>query len=79
MSLVGLGVGVAVAATMAPLVILTPSADRPSPPPLLSVDWPPVVGTTVGLLLLALLLSGLVATTLRQRLVAAQLRIGDDR
>ncbi|MFK3982769.1 FtsX-like permease family protein [Micromonospora sp. NPDC050397] len=77
--LVGLGVGVGVAATMAPLVILTPSADRPSPPPLLAVDWPPVVATTIGLLLLALLLSGLVATTLRQRLVAAQLRIGDDR
>ncbi|WP_326562088.1 FtsX-like permease family protein [Micromonospora sp. NBC_01796] len=77
--LVGLGVGVAVAATMAPLVILTPSADRPSPPPLLSIDWPPVIATTVGLLLLALLLSGLIATTLRQRLVAAQLRIGDDR
>ncbi|WP_329105312.1 ABC transporter permease [Micromonospora sp. NBC_01699] len=77
--LVGLGVGVGVAATMAPLVILTPSADRPSPPPLLAVDWPPVLATTAGLLALALLLSGLVATTLRQRLVAAQLRIGDDR
>ncbi|RKR89052.1 FtsX-like permease family protein [Micromonospora pisi] len=77
--LVGLGVGVAVAATMAPLVILTPSAGRPSPLPLLDVDWPPVIGTTLGLLLLALLLSGLVAATMRQRLVAAQLRIGDDR
>ncbi|MFG2062054.1 FtsX-like permease family protein [Micromonospora sp. NPDC048871] len=77
--LVGLGVGVGVAATMAPLVILTPSADRPHPPPLLSVDWPPVVATGVGLLLLALTFSAAVSMTMRRRLAATQLRIGEDR
>ncbi|MEQ4300798.1 ABC transporter permease [Plantactinospora sp. B6F1] len=77
--LVGLGVGIAVAATMAPLVILTPSAQRPVPAPLLDVAWLPVAGTAALLLLLALGLSGLTAATMRQRLAAAQLRIGEDR
>jgi hypothetical protein len=77
--LVGLVVGIGVAATMAPLVILTPTADRPIPVPLLHLDWPPVLGLAAGLLALAMLLAGLVATSLRQRLAAAQLRIGADR
>ncbi|MER7457768.1 FtsX-like permease family protein [Micromonospora sp. NPDC126480] len=77
--LVGLAVGVGVAATMAPLVILTPSADRPVPEPLLQVDWPPVAGTGIGLLLLALAFSVSVSATLRRRLAASQLRIGEDR
>ncbi|MBE1485880.1 ABC transporter permease [Plantactinospora soyae] len=77
--LVGLGVGIAVAATMAPLVILTPSAERPVPAPLLDITWLPVGGTAVLLLLVALGLSGLTAATMRQRLTAAQLRIGEDR
>ncbi len=77
--LVGLAVGVGVAATMAPLVILTPSANRPDPPPLLSVDWPPVVATGLGLLLLALTFSAAVSVTMRRRLAATQLRIGEDR
>ncbi|MBF9128439.1 ABC transporter permease [Plantactinospora sp. S1510] len=77
--LVGLGVGIAVAATMAPLVILTPSAERPVPAPLLDITWLPVGGTAVLLLLVALGLSGLTAATVRQRLTAAQLRIGEDR
>ncbi|PZG17213.1 ABC transporter permease [Micromonospora craterilacus] len=77
--LVGLAVGVGVAATMAPLVILTPSANRPHPPPLLSVDWPPVVATGLGLLLLALAFSAAVSMTMRRRLAATQLRIGEDR
>ncbi|MEV6812675.1 ABC transporter permease [Micromonospora sp. NPDC051296] len=77
--LVGLAVGVGVAATMAPLVILTPSANRPNPPPLLSVDWPPVVATGLGLLLLALAFSAAVSMTMRRRLAATQLRIGEDR
>ncbi|MEV6693753.1 ABC transporter permease [Micromonospora sp. NPDC051196] len=77
--LVGLAVGIGVAATMAPLVILTPSANRPHPPPLLSVDWPPVVATGVGLLLLALTFSAAVSMTMRRRLTATQLRIGEDR
>ncbi|GIJ76415.1 FtsX-like permease family protein [Micromonospora phaseoli] len=72
--LVGLIVGVGVAATMAPLVILTPSADRPDPPPLLIVDWPPVVATGVGLLALALAFSAAVSATTRRRLTTTQLR-----
>ncbi|GAA3743750.1 ABC transporter permease [Plantactinospora mayteni] len=77
--LVGLGVGIGVAATMAPLVVLTPSAERPVPAPLLDVAWLPATGTAAVLLLLALALSGLTAATMRQRLAAAQLRIGEDR
>ncbi|MFY1674156.1 FtsX-like permease family protein [Plantactinospora sp. WMMB334] len=77
--LVGLGVGIAVAATMAPLVILTPSAERPVPAPLLDIAWLPAGGTAAVLLVLALALSGLTAATMRSRLVAAQLRIGEDR
>ncbi|GGM23281.1 hypothetical protein GCM10011608_04970 [Micromonospora sonchi] len=77
--LVGLAVGVGVAATMAPLVILTPAAQRPHPPPLLSIDWPPVVATGVGLLVLALAFSAAVSVTMRRRLAATQLRIGEDR
>jgi hypothetical protein len=76
--LVGLLVGVAVAATMAPLVILTPSADRPTPTPSLRIEWLPVAATAVGLLLLALGFGALVAATLRRRLAASQLRIGEE-
>jgi hypothetical protein len=77
--LVGLVVGLGVAATMAPLLILTPTAGRPVPPPLLEFDRPLVTGTAVLLLVLALGLSALVGTTLRRRLAVAQLRIGADR
>ncbi|QGN48817.1 FtsX-like permease family protein [Micromonospora sp. WMMC415] len=77
--LVGLFVGVGVAATMAPLVILTPAAQRPDPPPLLHVDWPPIVATGVGLLLLALAFSAAVSLTMRRRLAGSQLRIGEER
>jgi hypothetical protein len=76
--LAGAAVGIAVAATMAPLVILTPSAARPVPEPLLDIAWMPVLATAAGLLGLTLVLSALVATTVRQRLAAAQLRIGAD-
>ncbi|MGN9811693.1 FtsX-like permease family protein [Micromonospora sp. BQ11] len=76
---VGLAVGVGVAATMAPLVILTPSADRPVPQPLLQVDWTPVAATGAGLLLLALASSAGLSLTMRRRLTASQLRIGEDR
>jgi FtsX-like permease family len=76
--LVGLGVGVAVAAAVAPLLILTPSADRPEPPALLSVPWPPVLGTAAALLTVAMALSGVVAATLGRRLAVARLRIGDE-
>ncbi|MFC0526167.1 FtsX-like permease family protein [Phytohabitans kaempferiae] len=76
--LVGLVVGIGVAATMAPLVILTPAAGRPVPEPLLTVVWSPVGATAAGLLLLTLALSASVALAARQRLIAAQLRIGAD-
>jgi ABC-type antimicrobial peptide transport system permease subunit len=76
--LVGLVVGIGVAATMAPLVILTPAAGRPVPEPLLTVEWSPVGTTAAGLLLLTLVLSATVALAARQRLIAAQLRIGAD-
>ncbi|WP_460844998.1 FtsX-like permease family protein [Phytohabitans suffuscus] len=76
--LVGLVVGIGVAATMAPLVILTPAAGRPVPEPLLTVVWSPVGATAGGLLLLTLVLSASVALAARQRLIAAQLRIGAD-
>jgi hypothetical protein len=76
--LVGLLVGVGVAATLAPLVILTPTADRPEPPALLSVAWLPVLGTALALFLAAMALSGIVAATLGRRLAVARLRIGDE-
>jgi hypothetical protein len=77
--LVGLVVGIGVAATMAPLLILTPAARRPVPLPLLEIDWPRTIGTAGLLLALALGLSALVGTTLRRRLAAAEMRIGADR
>jgi ABC-type antimicrobial peptide transport system permease subunit len=76
--IVGLVVGVGVAATMAPLVILTPWADRPEPVPLLSVPWLPVLATGIALFAAAMVLSGLVAATLGRRLAVARLRIGDE-
>ncbi|GAB3802290.1 hypothetical protein GCM10027605_21450 [Micromonospora zhanjiangensis] len=76
--LVGLLVGAGVGATMAPLVILTPSADRPVPAPDFELPWLPVGGIAAGLLLVALILGGLVATTIRQRVAVAQLRMGGD-
>jgi hypothetical protein len=76
--LVGVGIGIGVAATMAPLVILTPAAERPVPEPVLEIAWWPVAATATGLLVLALALSGLVARTVKRRLAAAQLRIGDE-
>lgn len=77
--MVGLLVGLLVARTTGPLVILTPSASRPVPPALTTTDWLPVLGTAAVLLALTLVMAGLVATTMRQRLAAAQLRIGADR
>lgn len=73
---VGIAVGLGVAATMAPLVILTPSAARPNPEPLLFLDWRPVAGTALALLLLAMAMAGMTALTMRQRLIAARLRLG---
>lgn len=77
--LVGLAVGIGVSTAMAPLLILTPAARHPVPPPLLEIDWLRVGGTAALLLALALGLSALVGAGLRRRLTAAQLRIGADR
>jgi hypothetical protein len=75
----GLVVGIGVAAMMAPLVILTPSAGRPEPEPLISVPWLLVGPTAAALFAVSLLLAALVAASMRQRLVATQLRMGEDR
>jgi predicted lysophospholipase L1 biosynthesis ABC-type transport system permease subunit len=76
---VGLIVGAGVGATMAPLVILTPSAGRPVPEPAFELPWGPVGATAATLLVVSLALSSLTATTIRKRVAAAQLRIGADR
>jgi hypothetical protein len=76
---VGLVVGTGVGATMAPLVILTPSAGRPVPEPAFELPWGPVSATAATLLVISLALSSLIATTIRNRVPAAQLRIGADR
>jgi predicted lysophospholipase L1 biosynthesis ABC-type transport system permease subunit len=76
---VGLLVGLVVARTTGPLVILTPSANRPVPAALTTTDWPPVLATASALLAVTLVMAGLVATTSRRRLAATQLRIGADR
>ena len=75
---VGLLVGIGVAATMAPLVILTPAAGRPVPEPLLRIAWVPAVATAAGVLIAALGMSALLARTVRQQVVATQLRIGGE-
>ncbi|MDG4808600.1 ABC transporter permease [Micromonospora sp. WMMD1120] len=76
---VGLALGAAVGATMAPLVILTPAAGRPIPPATFALPWVPIGLTAAGLLLAALALSAFIATGIRQRVAAAQLRIGGER
>ncbi|SCE73636.1 ABC-type antimicrobial peptide transport system, permease component [Micromonospora coriariae] len=76
---VGLLLGAAVGATMAPLVILTPAAGRPVPPATFALPWVPIGVTAVGLLLAALAFSAFIATGIRQRVAAVQLRIGGER
>ncbi|MGW4154078.1 FtsX-like permease family protein [Micromonospora chersina] len=76
---VGLLVGAGVAATMVPLVILTPAAGRPVPEAVFTVPWPPVGLTAAGLLLAALAFAALITTGIRRRVSAAQLRIGGER
>lgn len=76
---VGLLLGAAVGATMAPLVILTPAAGRPVPPATFALPWVPIGVTAVGLLLAALAFSAFIATGIRQRMAAVQLRIGGER
>ncbi|MEU1836905.1 FtsX-like permease family protein [Micromonospora chersina] len=75
---VGLLLGAVVGVTMAPLVILTPSASRPVPEAAFVLPWLPVGVTAFGLLLAALAFSAFIALGIRQRVAAAQLRIGGD-
>ncbi|GAA3740871.1 ABC transporter permease [Micromonospora maritima] len=75
---VGLLLGAVVGVTMAPLVILTPSASRPVPEAAFVLPWLPVGLTAAGLLLAALAFSAFIAFGIRQRVAAAQLRIGGD-
>ncbi|MCO1595874.1 ABC transporter permease [Micromonospora sp. RHAY321] len=76
---VGLLLGAAVGATMAPLVILTPAAGRPVPTATFELPWLPIGVTAVGLLLAALAFSAFIATGIRQRVAAVQMRIGGER
>ncbi|MEU8181037.1 ABC transporter permease [Micromonospora sp. NPDC049047] len=76
---VGLLLGAAVGATMAPLVILTPAAGRPIPPATFALPWVPIGLTAVGLLMAALAFSAFIAAGIRQRVAAVQLRIGGER
>ncbi|MFJ6197042.1 FtsX-like permease family protein [Micromonospora sp. NPDC092111] len=76
---VGLLLGAAVGATMAPLVVLTPAAGRPVPEPAFELAWTPIGLTAAGLLLAALACSAAMATGIRQRVAVARLRIGGDR
>ncbi|MFU8850646.1 FtsX-like permease family protein [Micromonospora sp. SL1-18] len=76
---VGLLVGAGVAATMVPRVILTPAAGRPVPDAALIVPWTPVGATALGLLAIALMFSAIITAGIRQRVAAAQLRIGGER
>ncbi|WFE34461.1 FtsX-like permease family protein [Micromonospora sp. WMMD975] len=73
---VGLAIGAVVAATMVPLVILTPAAGRPVPEAVFVVPWAPIGLTAAGLLLAALAFAAVITTGIRQRIAAAQLRIG---
>ncbi|RKF26158.1 FtsX-like permease family protein [Micromonospora globbae] len=76
---VGLLLGAVVGATMAPLVILTPGGGRPVPEAAFTMPWLPIGLTAVGLLLAALAFSLSIALGIRQRVAAAQLRIGGER
>ncbi|WFE39138.1 FtsX-like permease family protein [Micromonospora sp. WMMD998] len=73
---VGLAIGAVVAATMVPLVILTPAAGRPVPEAAFVVPWAPIGLTAAGLLLAALAFAAVITTGIRQRVTAVQLRIG---
>ncbi|PWU44954.1 ABC transporter permease, partial [Micromonospora globispora] len=76
---VGLLVGAGVAATMVPLVILTPAAGRPVPDAAFALPWAPIALTALGLLVAALTFSAVITTGIRQRVAALQLRIGGER
>jgi hypothetical protein len=77
-TLAGLAVGAGVAIAMAPLIVLTPTAARPVPVPLVQVVSMPVAASAAGLFLLAVGLSALVARTARRDLVAARVGAGGE-
>jgi hypothetical protein len=74
----GLFAGVLVAIAVAPLLVLTPAAARPSPVPLPDVAWLPAAGTGVLLVVLTLALTALAAAGLHRRLAAPPLAVGRD-
>ncbi|MEU4693001.1 FtsX-like permease family protein [Actinoplanes sp. NPDC023714] len=78
-ALTGLGVGLLVAGAMAPLLILTPTAVRPVPVPVLDVAWLATTGSVALLVAIALALSASTAASAARRLPAARLRLGADR
>ncbi|BCY07718.1 FtsX-like permease family protein [Actinoplanes sp. L3-i22] len=78
-ALAGLGVGLLVAAAMAPLLVLTPAARRPVPDALLEVLWGRTVGSAVLLVVIALGVSAITAVSATRRLPASRLRLGEDR
>ncbi|MFI1996003.1 FtsX-like permease family protein [Actinoplanes sp. NPDC020271] len=77
-ALTGLGVGLLVAAGMAPLLVLTPSARRPVPDAILQVLWGRTVGSAALLVLIALTVSAITAMSATRRLPASRLRLGED-
>ncbi|MFI5494215.1 FtsX-like permease family protein [Actinoplanes sp. NPDC051859] len=77
--LAGLVVGMGVAATTVPLLILTPAGGRPVPSPVLELGWWQSGAVAVLLLALAVGLSAAAGSALPRRLAVAQLRIGADR
>ncbi|WP_436520225.1 ABC transporter permease [Actinoplanes sp. HUAS TT8] len=78
-ALAGLGVGLLVAAAMAPLLVLTPSARRPVPDAILEVLWGRTVGSAALLIAIALAVSAVTAVAATRRLPASRLRLGEDR
>ncbi|GIE91706.1 FtsX-like permease family protein [Actinoplanes regularis] len=77
-ALAGLGVGLLVAAAMAPLLVLTPAAGRPVPEALLEILWGRTVGSAALLVVVALGVSAITAVSATRRLPAARLRLGED-
>ena len=77
--LCGLGVGLAVAAAMAPLIVLTERGGRPVPDVLLVVPPWPVAVPAIGLFGLALLLGAAIARRARRDVALGLLRMGVDR
>ncbi|MEV4703404.1 FtsX-like permease family protein [Actinoplanes sp. NPDC049316] len=67
-ALAGLLGGALVAVAVAPLLVLTPAAERPVPAPLPEVEWARAAGTGVLLVVVALALTALAAAGLHRRL-----------